>query len=143
MMKYFIASIVTILLAVAAVTANAAPFTSLTFVKTDGSKVSFSVDGLKITYDDFAHAVITNDETTDVIDLSELDYMFFSNSDSLYLKGDVNGDGEVNIADINALIDVILGSNHDDDVETRADVNGDGEVNVADINAVIDIILAM
>ena len=53
------------------------------------------------------------------------------------LYGDVNGDGEVTVADINAIIDVILlgTSNH------GADVNVDGEVTVADINAVINVIL--
>ena len=53
------------------------------------------------------------------------------------VKGDVNGDSEVNIADINAVIAVILGG----DSNTAADVNGDSEINIADINAVIDIIL--
>ncbi len=53
------------------------------------------------------------------------------------VHGDVNGDGEVNIADINALIDMILTSNDD----IKGDVNGDGEINIADINAVIDCIL--
>jgi hypothetical protein len=56
----------------------------------------------------------------------------------VHLDGDVNGDGEVNIADVNALIDAIL---NDDPIE-RADVNHDGEVNIADINTVIDIILS-
>ena len=56
-------------------------------------------------------------------------------------KGDVNGDSEVNIADVNALIDIILGGNADDDTKKRADVNEDNEVNIADINALIDIIL--
>lgn len=53
------------------------------------------------------------------------------------LPGDVNNDGEVNIADVNTVINVILGG----DSSQNADVNNDGEVNVADINAVIDIIL--
>ena len=53
------------------------------------------------------------------------------------LKGDVNGDGEVNIADINAIIDMILSGRSD----ATGDVNSDGEVNIADINAVIDLIL--
>ena len=53
------------------------------------------------------------------------------------VRGDVNSDGEVNIADINAVIDLILTSNDD----IKGDVNGDGEINIADINAVIDIIL--
>ena len=57
------------------------------------------------------------------------------------LPGDVNHDGEVNIADINAIIDIILGGNVDGQTRERADVNGDGEVNIADINAIIDIIL--
>ena len=52
--------------------------------------------------------------------------------------GDVNGDGEVNIADVNAVIDIILSGGSSD----SADVNGDGEVNIADVNAVIDIILS-
>ena len=50
---------------------------------------------------------------------------------------DVNGDNEVNIADVNALISIILSGN----ASSVGDVNGDGEVNIADINAVIDHIL--
>lgn len=51
--------------------------------------------------------------------------------------GDVNGDREVNIADVNAAIDLILRGFND----LNGDVNGDGEVNIADVNAIIDIIL--
>ena len=57
------------------------------------------------------------------------------------LKGDVNGDGEVNIADINLLANIILGFDADEPTMVRADVNEDGEINIADVNAVIDIIL--
>ena len=53
--------------------------------------------------------------------------------------GDVNRDLEVNIADVNAVISIILGGNDD---TIAADVNGDGEINIADINALIDIILS-
>lgn len=51
--------------------------------------------------------------------------------------GDVNGDGEINIADVNALIALILRGQS----SATGDVNGDGEVNIADVNAVIDLIL--
>ena len=51
------------------------------------------------------------------------------------LPYDVNGDGEINIADVNALIDIILGGN---DSTSLADVNGDGEINLADVNSLID-----
>ena len=58
-----------------------------------------------------------------------------------YVIGDVNGDGEVNIADVNAAINVILGGIATPEIMKRADVNDDGEVNIADINAIIDLIL--
>ena len=57
------------------------------------------------------------------------------------LKGDVNLDGEITIADINAIIQVILGGQVSDDLRGRADVNEDKEVTVADINSVIDLIV--
>ena len=52
--------------------------------------------------------------------------------------GDVNGDGAVNIADINVIIDMILSGSTD----STADVNGDGTVNIADINVIINQILS-
>ena len=65
------------------------------------------------------------------------------------LPGDVNGDGEINIADANSVIDIIInggssGHGHapgDDDGTLTGDINGDGEVNIADINTVINYIL--
>ena len=53
------------------------------------------------------------------------------------LKGDVNNDGEVGLADVNTLVDMIL----TDDILMSGDVNGDGEINVADVNTLISIIL--
>jgi len=58
------------------------------------------------------------------------------------ITGDVNGDGEVSIADVNAIIDVILGNSTDADVIAAADVNADSEVTISDVNAVNDIILS-
>lgn len=55
------------------------------------------------------------------------------------LPGDVNGDGEVTVADVNAVISCIL----EGEENLVCDVNGDGEVTVADANAVIHIILSM
>ena len=54
------------------------------------------------------------------------------------VTGDVNGDGEVNIGDLNAVIALILSNNY----TAAGDVNNDGEVNIGDINAIINIILA-
>lgn len=53
------------------------------------------------------------------------------------IHGDVNGDGDVNVMDITALIDVIM----NDGDNPRADVDGNGDINVMDITALIDIIM--
>ena len=55
--------------------------------------------------------------------------------------GDVNGDREVNIADINAVINIILGKDASADYLRRADVNKDDEINISDVNKIIEIIL--
>lgn len=59
------------------------------------------------------------------------------------LNGDVNNDGEVTIADVMLLIDIILSQRVGFDAPTliRADVNHDREIQLSDINCVIDLIL--
>ena len=53
------------------------------------------------------------------------------------LRGDVNNDNEVSIADLNVLINMILSG----DPDLAGDVNNDYEVGIADINVLVDIIL--
>ena len=57
----------------------------------------------------------------------------------LKATGDINGDGEVNVSDVTALINKILGSSTYSD--TVCDINGDGEINVSDVTALINMIL--
>ena len=54
-----------------------------------------------------------------------------------FIQGDVNRDGEINVADVNAVIGLILSG----DILPAADVNNDGEINIADINTLINMIL--
>lgn len=56
--------------------------------------------------------------------------------------GDANHDGEVNIADVNAVIDAILDGAQDTETLKYCDVNHDGEVTIADVSMIIDIILS-
>ena len=53
--------------------------------------------------------------------------------------GDINGDGEVNVSDVTALINKILGSSTYSNAV--CDINGDGEINVSDVTALINLIL--
>lgn len=57
-----------------------------------------------------------------------------------FITGDVNGDDVVNIADVTALIDLLLGNGGNNN--PAADCNGDGVVNIADVTALIDHLLS-
>lgn len=52
--------------------------------------------------------------------------------------GDVNGDGQMNIADVTGLIDQLLGGG---ELPAYIDVNGDGVVNITDVTTLIDQLL--
>lgn len=54
------------------------------------------------------------------------------------LKGDVNGDHAVNVADLTALVNIILNETTANDA---CDVNGDHTVNIMDVIALVNIIL--
>ena len=53
--------------------------------------------------------------------------------------GDIDGDGEIDVADIQHIINMIVGT----EVSTSmADINGDDDVDIADIQAIINIIIS-
>jgi len=57
------------------------------------------------------------------------------------VANDVNGDGEVNVGDIMAIINIMAGTSGEMDKDA-ADVNGDNKVDVGDIMAIINIMAA-
>ena len=138
-------TIITMLIALVAICASAETYSYLKFTKTNGSTVTCSVEGLKITYDN-ANVTVTNAEGTTIIALAEVQDMYFSNDGSttpVYQLGDVNMDGDVNIADVTALIDYLL--NGDDSVIdlTAANVNEDNSVDISDVTHLIDMLLTV
>ena len=58
-----------------------------------------------------------------------------------YLRGDVNGDGKVDIADVTTLIDYLLTSDATGVVLKAADCNEDDQVGIADVTSLIDYLL--
>ena len=56
-------------------------------------------------------------------------------------KGDVNGDGQINISDVTLLIDILLGSFANYDTLQRSDIDWDGNVTIKDITILIDYLL--
>ncbi|MBQ7419661.1 MAG: dockerin type I repeat-containing protein [Prevotella sp.] len=61
--------------------------------------------------------------------------------DTKVVKGDANQDGEVNVTDIVATVNKIMGHADASFNETAADVNNDGEINVTDIVMMVNIIM--
>ena len=54
------------------------------------------------------------------------------------LSVDVNGDGQTSIADVTALVNMVLGKS---EITETADVNGDGQYSIADVTALVNMIL--
>ena len=74
-------------------------------------------------------------------------YNWYNNSwepiaGSSFQRGDINGDGSVNISDVTALIDYLLSGNASGINLTSADCNQDGSVNISDVTALIDYLLS-
>ena len=103
----------------------------MNFVFNQGASAGQTVDVTYVNKTAFfeVSSLTSHYNVTDVTDV----YLPYLNSN----KYDVNGDGEVNIADINTILDFILSGKF----SAEGDVNGDGEVNIADVNDEIDYIL--
>ena len=94
------------------------------------------VGGMGTTYDanhtdaEYAH-----------VDGGPSDPGYFS-SHVTFLRGDVNDDGSVNIADVTALIDYLLSGDASAINLAGADCNQDGSINISDVTALIDHLLS-
>ena len=76
-----------------------------------------------------------------VLDSTTPYYTIVFPAEPQFIPGDVNDDHTVNIADVTALIDYLLGSGNAVN-ELAADVNGDHSINIADVTALIDMLLS-
>ena len=57
------------------------------------------------------------------------------------IEGDVNGDGQVDIADVTALQNYLLGRAQTTYNQENADINSDGDITIADVKALVNTIL--
>ena len=65
---------------------------------------------------------------------------YFSEKGGTFLRGDVNGDGVVNISDVTTLIGLLMGS--DTISNPAADYNQDSSINISDVTALIGDLLS-
>ena len=129
------------LIALVAMVASAETYNYLKFTKTNGSTVTYSVEGLKLTYDN-TNVTITNVDGTATIALTDVQDMYFSNEPGIsFTLGDVNNDGIIDVTDVTALIAYILGANNEIILEA-ANCDGQDGLDVSDVNALISMVLS-
>ena len=131
------------LIALVAMVASAETYNYLKFTKTNGSTVTYSVEGLKLTYDN-TNVTIKNVDGTATIALAEVQDMYFSNEagGGDLIRGDVNGDGKVSIADVTTLINYLLAEDATGINVDAIDCNQDGNESIADVTALINYLLS-
>ena len=130
----------------ASATFNGAPLTINANGTVDDVDDFYSEDKISLTSNGHGATIEKSyDEKTAILtvtvkgeDISENADNFHTYTIQFAKKGDVNGDGEVTIADVTALVNIILGKN---DKKAIADVNGDNDVTIADVTALVNIIL--
>ena len=130
------------LIALVAMVASAETYNYLKFTKTNGSTVTYSVEGLKLTYDD-SNVYVTNAETTATIALADVQDMYFSNEagGSTFMRGDVNNDGFVTITDVTTLINYLLTNDATGVNVEAANCDQEGDVTIADVTSLINYLL--
>ena len=73
----------------------------------------------------------------------EAKVLAYKNGSGVTVVGDVDGDGKVDVSDVNVIINVILEQNTNPETILKADLDGDGKVDVSDVNKAINLILEL
>ncbi len=130
----------------ASLSASADAYNYLNFVKADAATGNSFATPLKITFNG-TNATVTSGGTSTTVSMGNFSYLEFSNTQleggetTTYAKGDVNGDGEIDITDVNILINIVLGKDDASNYGGRAYVTGDDVIDISDVNSTISIML--
>ena len=135
-------TIITMLIALVAMVASAETYNYLKFTKTNGSTVTYSVEGLKLTYDN-TNVTIKNVDGTATIALAEVQDMYFSNEagGGDYIRGDVDGNQRVEMDDLSLLINYLLTGDASMINMESANCDLEGDVTMDDLTALINYLL--
>jgi len=104
----------------------------------------YQVGPVEVTVDNGTLTIGVKKETLVANDWTVLDNFRLLYLGPAYILGDVNHDGYITIADVTALVNIILGSDSTEPYtydHQAADVNQDGSITIADVTALVNIIL--
>ena len=74
--------------------------------------------------------------------VADRDYYFTVTAQAVSMRGDVNIDGNVNIADVTALINYLLSKNASGISLEAADCDVNGNLNITDVTTLINYLLS-
>ena len=94
---------------------------------------------LGLVYINLAMASPTAGQTY-TLDIPGIELLYDVPGDS-YHPCDVDHDGQVDIKDVNAVINAMLGKASSTDLQATCDVDGNGEIDISDVNAIINTML--
>lgn len=97
-------------------------------------------DYVSLTWDDYHAIRIERGEYKLTVNLETMQ-LFIEKIGGGYLRGDVDGDGNINIADATTLIDFILGGDGEGIVLDNANCDLEGGVNISDVTTLVDFLL--
>ena len=95
-------------------------------------------DFISLTWDDYHAIRIPGGEYNLTVNLADMK-LVIEKVQPDFLRGDVDGDGNVNIADVTSLIDLLLNGA---EMVPAADCDLDGGMNIADVTTLIDYLLS-
>lgn len=102
-----------------------------------------TLDTLAITYDALPAGINSRRQDISITDRAKATTITFTVVQERGITGDVNGDGVVDVEDVNAIINIILGIDDASKYSGRADANHDGKVDVGDTNMVLNKIMSL
>ncbi len=100
-----------------------------------------TLDTLAIQYDALPDGIDRREMTftiTDRINATTITFKVIQERETSGLRGDVNGDGIVDITDVNMVINMVLGKVEE---TSAADFDGNGIIDITDVNTIINIVL--
>ncbi len=95
-------------------------------------------DFISLTWDEYHAIRIAGGEYNLTVDLNEMK-LFIEKVQPDFIRGDVDGDNNVTISDVTALIDFLLSGA---EAPAAADCDGDTNVSISDVTALIDFLLS-
>ena len=120
---------------------------SVTFAAEGEGEIHMYIDGVEVECPytiDFGNAdvtvVVTATAQAEDLSVSKPAEMSFLIPSTPFKTGDVNNDNHVDISDLTALIDILLGDNSGV-INLRADVDMKNSVNISDVTTLIDMLL--